>query len=126
MTKRSSVQTLIAREEALSKLVGARLTSVQFVLSYLILGFDEKGALTTLVWPKLHKHNKEITFGMDEYRNELCSLIESTVTTSSLGYDEAILIQFGTEVDLRIELAAYKGDGERAILTAPHNYLLVF
>ncbi len=35
------------KEEALSRLVGARLTSVQFILNYLILGFDEKGALKT-------------------------------------------------------------------------------
>jgi hypothetical protein len=37
------------KEKALSRLAGARLTSVQFILNYLILGFDERGALTTLV-----------------------------------------------------------------------------
>jgi len=31
----------------LARIVGARLTSVDFVMDYLILGFDGKGALTT-------------------------------------------------------------------------------
>jgi hypothetical protein len=35
-------------ERLLQSIVGARLSSVQFVLSYLILGFEEKGALTLL------------------------------------------------------------------------------
>ena len=43
-------------KKLLLELRGARLTSVQFVLNYLILGFDEKGALTTLVWPKVYLH----------------------------------------------------------------------
>jgi hypothetical protein len=126
MTNGGSIRTLIARQEALSKLVGARLTSVQFVLNYLILGFDEKGALTTLVWPKLRGIKEEIAFGMEEYRNVLCSLIECKVATASIGHDEEISIQFDNGAALRIELATYKGRGERAIFTAPNSYLLVF
>ena len=36
-------ETRLQEQRAISRLVGARLTSVQFVLNYLILGFDEKG-----------------------------------------------------------------------------------
>jgi len=43
----------IEKERALSRLIGARLTSVQFILNYLILGFDERRSLTTLVWPQI-------------------------------------------------------------------------
>lgn len=117
---------MIVRQEALSKLVGAPLTSVQFVLNYLILGFDEKGALTTLVWPKLRRRKEETALGMDRYRNELCSLINCKVVTASVGHDETILIQFDDGAELGIDLATYKGRGERAILTASNNYLLVF
>ena len=49
----------IKKEEALARLIGARLTSVQFILNYLILGFDERGALTTLVWPEISYENKK-------------------------------------------------------------------
>jgi hypothetical protein len=48
-----SSNSWLKREKALLHLVGARLTSVQFVLDYLIFGFEEKGALTTLVWPEV-------------------------------------------------------------------------
>src|SRR5258707_1038212 len=35
------------------RIIGARLTSVEFVLDHLALGFDGKGALTSLVWPEV-------------------------------------------------------------------------
>ena len=54
------------KEKALCKLVGARLTSVQFVMDYLIVGFDEKGALTTLIWPEVfNKIRKSISVWRD-------------------------------------------------------------
>ena len=61
----------------LSRVVGARLTSVQFVLDYLILGFDGKGALTTLVWPEIFiaGTGSVLKYGMESYRDRLCDLI---------------------------------------------------
>jgi hypothetical protein len=117
---------LLEREQGLSKLVGGRLTSVQFILNYLILGFDERGALTTLVWPAIIKANAQLIFGMDQYRNELCSFIECKVTGTTIGPDETICIKFDNSAQLQIALGSYEGQGERAILTAPNHYLLVF
>jgi len=51
MTKEQMIQE--NGKKLLLEIRGARLSSVQFVLDYLILGFDEKGALTTLVWPEI-------------------------------------------------------------------------
>jgi hypothetical protein len=112
-------------EKGLSRLARARLTSVQFVLNYLILGFDERGALTTLVWPELLKKGEKYIFGMDQYRNELCSLIECIVETVSITHDAVIMMRYNNGVEMRIPLQSYQGHGERAILTGPKHYLLV-
>jgi hypothetical protein len=114
------------RESALLRLIGARLTSVQFVLDYLILGFDEKGALTTLVWPELLDGDQKVSFGMQDYRNKLCSLIEHIVKTATIESDETISFYYDGGVEMRIPLKAYQRSGERAILTGPQNFLFVF
>jgi hypothetical protein len=126
MIKDDKEPSWIEKETALSRLVGARLTSVQFILDYLILGFDEKGALTTLVWPEIFDENKKIVFGERGYRDELCSLIEEVVTTVTMEPDETISIDFRNGREMRIPLRSYKAHGERAILTGPKHYLFVF
>jgi hypothetical protein len=110
--------------EEFSKLIDARLTSVQFVLDYLILGFDQKGALTCLVWPEIIDGNISSRFGTEGYRDKLCSLIEKVVRRATMDVEETIWIEFESDA-LRIPLRSYEGKGERAILTGPNHYLLV-
>jgi predicted class III extradiol MEMO1 family dioxygenase len=114
------------KNDALSRLIGARLTSVQFVLDYLILGFDERGAMTTLVWPELYAGRKKTVLGMQEYRNELCSLIEKTTKSVTISFNETISVKFENSTEMRIPLQSYKGSGERVVLTGPNHYLFVF
>jgi len=113
-------------EALLKTIVGARLTSVQFVLNYLILGFDEKGALTSLVWPEIAKGEERAEFGMVDYRNALCELIEHVVAGANVVPDETIVIEFDNQIQLRIPLKSYKGTGERAIFTAAQHRLFVW
>jgi hypothetical protein len=111
----------------LSEISGARLSSVQFVLDYLILGFDEKGALTTLVWPEIIMSGRQtIKFGMPGYRDSLCDLITKLVENVEITSDETIFIGFGWDVRLAIPLRTYKRPGERAIFTTPTNRLFVW
>jgi hypothetical protein len=117
---------LAAGRETFRRIVGARLTSVQFVLNYLIIGFDERGALTTLVWPEFHENGTQVVFGEAPYRNKLCSLIESKVTGTDFTQDETIIIRFGEGFELRIPLQSYGDTGERAIFSAYDGYLRVF
>jgi hypothetical protein len=121
-----SSKSRVEREKLLLHLVGARLTSVDFVLDYLILGFDEKGALTTLVWPEIVQGANVSRFGSSGYRDRLCSLITSIVQSATIQTDDAIDIQFVDDVELRIPLKTYTGEGERAILTGPKHFLAVF
>lgn len=114
------------RQKALLRLIGSRLTSVQFVLEYLILGFDEKGALTTLVWPELVETSGLLRFGDSGYRDLLCSWIGRVITGAAIDKDDTISIQLGESDSLRIPLGSYQGYGERAILTGPKHFLLVY
>jgi hypothetical protein len=110
----------------LSEIIGARLSSVQFVMDYLILGFDAKGALTTVVWPEIMSAKPTIKFGMPGYRDSLCDLITKVVETAEITSDETIIIGFSGEVRLAIPLRIYECSGERAIFTTPKNRLMVW
>jgi hypothetical protein len=118
------------RQESARKLLleirGARLTSVQFVLDYLILGFDAKGALTTLVWPEITSRGETLSFGMQGYRDRLCDLIAKVVENVKVSDDEIIEIALEDGSRIEIRLQTYKGSGERAIVTAPKHQLFVW
>jgi hypothetical protein len=120
-------ETSFKKGEALLQTIqGARLTSVQFVLDYLILGFDEKGALTTLVWPLIQDGDAVVRFGMTGYRDRLCELIGQVVRAVQSTEEETIFITFENQSRLRIPLRDRKGPGERAIFTAPKHRLCVW
>jgi hypothetical protein len=109
-----------------SRIIGARLTSVNFVLDYLILGFDEKGALNSLVWPEIISiAGTALRFGMEGYRDRLCDLITQVVSEVHFSEDETIVISFG-ENRLRIPLRQKQLPGERAIFTGPKHFLYVW
>ena len=110
----------------MQKLLGARLTSVQFVMDYLILGFDTSGALTTLVWPEILDNERHIGFGDVGYRDGLCELIERRVRSADISPDETISIGLDPAGLLRIPLRKYALSGERAIFTSPKNGLCVW
>jgi hypothetical protein len=95
-------------------------------MDYLILGFDGKGALTTLIWPEVVNGDKVSKQGTRDYRNDLCELIEQTVQTARIDEQEMIVITFSNGSEIRIDLASYALAGERAILTGPEHYLFVF
>jgi hypothetical protein len=112
--------------ELLRYLCGARLSSVQFVLDYLILGFDEKGALTTLVWPEIISGGTTVTFGTPGYRDRLCDFIPKVVENAELDSNETIVIVFEDKSRMTIPLRKCQSTGERAILTTPKNDLFVW
>ena len=109
-----------------SEIEGAELTSVQFVMDYLILGFRGRGALTTLVWPEVVQHRRPLVFGMSDYRDALCALLTSVVEKTQITEDETIVITFHSGVHLRIALRNAKHAGERAIFTTPAHELMVW
>ena len=123
---KKSVDSWLQRNTGLLRIVGIRLTSVQFTLNYLILGFDQKGALTTLVWPEVIQGNQVMRFGDAGYRDRLCELMDQVVTSAAIDAQDSIDIHFGTGTShLHIPLRTYAGRGDRAILTGPRHYLQV-
>jgi hypothetical protein len=114
------------RTKLLQEITGARLTSVDFVLDYLILGFNHKGALTTLVWPKLLIGGESFTFGAPGYRDRLCGLIPKVVLSVEVSEDERITVRFEDTSSMVIALRTYNRSGERAIFTTPKRGLAVW
>src|SRR5580692_5778070 len=90
--------------DVLTRIIGARLSSVDFVLDYLILGFDGKGALTTLVWPEIYDGATVIRFGTNGYRDRLCELITQVVRAVEMTEDETMFIKFANNSGIRIPL----------------------
>jgi len=113
-------------KKLLLEIRGARLSSVQFVLDYLILGFDEKGALTTLVWPEITSEGATLSFGTPGYRDQLCDFITRVVENVKICDDETMMIIFKDQSQLTMALRTYKGSGERAIFTAPKHRLFAW
>jgi hypothetical protein len=113
-------------EALLQSICGVQLTSVDFVLDYLILGFGPKGALTTLVWPEIQNGGTVLEFGMSGYRDLLCELITKVVVSVEITDDEVIFITFENEIRIRIPLREREVPGERAIFTAPKHHLYVW
>lgn len=113
------------REQLLQQIHGARLSSVQFVLNYLILGFDEKGALTTMVWPRIIDSDGGSAFGTAGYRDRLCGLISRTVRSVAISDDEVIRLSFD-EGQIEIPLKTYQEKGERVIFADSKRCLFVW
>ena len=109
--------------DVLQAIVGVRLTSVQFVLNYLILGFDQKGALTTLVWPILVGPDRELRYGDGGYRDRLCELIERIVKRVEVSSEETIAISFDDGSEIHMPLRTYAARGERAIFSGAKHIL---
>ncbi len=111
----------------LKQIAGARLTSVCFVMDYLIVGFDEKGALTSLVWPDIvDSLGGATSFGNHAYRDRFCDLITQVVKDVQMSKEETITISFENSIRLIIRLRDRKDGGERAIFTAPKHQLQVW
>ena len=110
----------------LRKVVGSRLTSVQFVMDYLILGFDEKGALTTLIWPEVVQGETCLIFGTAGYRDALCEIIGTVVSNIRVADDDVAEIAFADSRQLRIPLNTSKLPGEKMIFSSPQHELVVW
>jgi hypothetical protein len=113
-------------DSPLRRIEGARLTSVQFVLDYLILGFDDKGALTLLTWPEIHCGETVLRHGTQGYRDELCSLITHLVSAAADMGNETLMVHFDNGTRLELPTASVGPKGERAILTGPNHFLHVW
>jgi len=84
-------------------------------MDYLILGFDAKGALTTLVWPILIEQDRLLRFGMAGYRDGLCELIPQEVESVDITLEEVIIIKFQKQTRIEIPLRTHGLPGDRAI-----------
>lgn len=109
----------------LNEIVGARLTSICFILDYLMIGFDEKGTLTCTVWPKIIDNNSTSVFGEDFYSNILCNNIGQRVTEVTLEekFSLTIALENGTIIYVSLSSDSSR-DTERIVFNTPNNDLI--
>lgn len=106
------------QKAAIAALSGAQLSSVEFIMDYLILGFGANGALTTIVWPEIYHEKKRLLFSEPSYRDELCALITVRVAHAAIDDEDTIRFLFENGVEMNIVMSVSEDIGERVILTS--------
>lgn len=110
----------------LQKIVGTQLTSVEFILDYVKLDFDNEGNLTSLIWPEIWISNKKFVLKDSGYRDMLCSLIGRSVNSVHISDDEIISIKIGSDSNIVIPISCDNTGSERAVFTAPGDIMFVW
>jgi hypothetical protein len=94
-------------------MIGKVLTSVGFFNESILLGLDAI-ELTAGLWPDVIRDGNIISYGMAEYRNELCAAIGSCVTDVRLDADTMSISLESSEILL--PLRSLKESGNRPTL----------
>lgn len=96
--------------DALSRLVGTALSSVEFVQDYLQLRFGGP-TLTSYTHPRLVRHDVAIFWGDPAYRNSLCALVGVLVKETAVAENKEVTLDFenGTAVKVSLESQDYRG-----------------
>ena len=97
-----------------SALLGQELSSVTFVQDYVQLDFNGPG-LTLLIWPEVSSRDGTYRFPEPGYRDSLCSQIGKRVQAVSLAADEALSLQFESDVIFRVSLRSEDYVGPEAM-----------
>jgi hypothetical protein len=94
----------------LERLKGRNLSAVSFVHDYLQLQFDGP-FLNIFVWPRITVSAKSVSFGMNEYRDQLCSQIGKIVGGATVEADVSLRLYFtdGTIVEVSLRPESRKG-----------------
>ena len=95
-------ETSITLQEALDKLVGNRLASVEFVQDYVQLHFDGP-TLTAFTHPEIYLASNTFSWGDSAYRDGVCRQIGSRVT-SAVYKPVGVSIHFESGASLSISL----------------------
>jgi hypothetical protein len=80
-------------DNTLDSIVGERLSSVEFVHSYVQLHFDGP-TLTVFAYPPVELDRVQHTGGASGYRDALCSLITARVRAAVAAEGEKLCIEF--------------------------------
>ena len=101
----------VLADRGLETIVGESLTSVEFVMDYVVLGFNES-RLTTFVVP--HVQNLDRTFSQTDsgYRDALCALIGVVVTSTEVREEEVLRITFTDGCAIAVSLRSVDAVGQ--------------
>jgi hypothetical protein len=96
--------------DSLSQLCGTILTSVEFVLDYLVLKF-EGPTLTTYTRPSVSVGGKTLSWAQVGYRDAVCERIGVKVVSTNIVDNDELTIAFADEARFRVSLRSedYRG-----------------
>jgi hypothetical protein len=97
----------------LDDIVGAQLSSVEFVQDYVQLHFDGP-TLTALVLPTVHLSGRNVRFGDYGYRDELCARIGRKVVLAELIDSIGVTVRFDDGAEINISLRPEDSVGPEA------------
>jgi hypothetical protein len=98
--------------DAIQSLIGASLSSVEFVQDYVQLRFDGP-CLTAYTHPRIRTHAELLSWNGPGYRDALCSQIGQPVESASVNSEE-LLINF-KDLSVSVSLLSEDYEGPEAL-----------
>ena len=86
-----------------SEIIGAELTSVEFVQDYLVLDFED-ASVTLYAWPSVLLEDGSFAFREPGYRDALCEQIGQDVVQALLEEGAALTIEFESGIVFGLSL----------------------
>lgn len=108
----------------IESIIHAKLTSVVFIRDYVQLLLDGDASeycLTIYDYPKVHKNNRELSYGHIGYCDSLCSFIGQLVTNAYDIDEVAIQIFFGEKDRIIVSLNPEEFSGPEAMMMTTHG-----
>jgi hypothetical protein len=100
----------VLSDRGLEMIVGESLSSVEFVMDYVRLGFNES-SLTTFVGPQVQNLDRILSETDPGYRDALCALIGVVVSSTEVREEEVLRITFTDGRAITVSLRAEEAVG---------------
>lgn len=107
-------------DNSLNTFTNRKLVSVEFILDYIQLHFDE-ATITAITWPTIQTKGTNYESSNIEYRNILCDLIGQKLTQVQVIEKDKVLLIFGETASLEISLKPIDYIGAEAVLFRTHS-----
>jgi hypothetical protein len=100
----------VLADRGLEMIVGEFMSSVEFVMDYVQLGFNGS-TLTSFVGPRVHDHGQVFQETEPGYRNAICALIGEVVSSTEVREQDILRITFADNRSITVSLRAEDATG---------------
>jgi hypothetical protein len=100
----------VLADRGLEMIVGEFMNSVEFVMDHVQLGFNGS-ALTSYVCPRVHDHGQVFQESQPGYRDAICALIGTVVSSTEVREEDVLRITFEDNRSITVSLRAQDAIG---------------